>query len=161
MENLRSALDYAAATLFANYGSSRRRNPNIYFPYANEGTHQKTFRDEIVERSIPGLLACRPDIVDRIETYQWFGNAGNWLPVFAKLVNENKHSQLTPQVQKQYKVVEVNATIPAAETVTIDLTKLPFGTAPDEPVRAFAGAWEGLVFHGTHVRRVVDELSAL
>jgi hypothetical protein len=67
MENLRSALDYCAAALFAKYGHTTQKHPRIYFPYATHKDDRKNFLDKIVERSIPGLLHSRPDIVKRLE----------------------------------------------------------------------------------------------
>src|SRR6266513_308693 len=76
VENLRSALDYCARGLFEKYGKSTKANPKIYFPCAKRGDDRKKFRDEIVDHNIPGLLASRPDIVDHLESYQFFGNSG-------------------------------------------------------------------------------------
>ncbi len=173
MENLRSALDYCARGLFAKYGHSNKANPQIYFPYARPPDHKIKFRNEIVERSIPGVLASRPDIVDMLETYQYFGNTGNWLPLFMRITNENKHEELTPQVEKQYAAVAISGTIPAGGTVKIDLTNIPLGGGPDKPFHAVAGTWNGLEFTSTgvlvmphlehalrNVIRIVDELSA-
>lgn len=173
MENLRSVLDYCARGLFATYGHSNKTNQKIYFPYARPSDDKIKFRNEIVERSIPGLLASRPDIVDMLETYQYFGNTGNWLPLFMRITNENKHEQLTPQVEKQYTVVKISGTIPAGETLKIDLTNIPLGGGPDKPFHAIAGTWTGLEFTSTgvlvmpqlehalqNVIRIVDELSA-
>ena len=172
MENLRSALDYCARGLLAKYGHSKKTNPKIYFPYAGPSDDKIKFRNDIVERSIPGLLARRPDIVDMLETYQYFGNTGNWLPLFMRITNENKHEQLTPQVEKQYTAVAISATIPAEGRLTIDLTKIPLGGGPDKPFHAVAGTWTGLEFTSTgvlvmphlehalqNVIRIVDELS--
>ena len=95
MENLRSALDYCAFALFEKYGHSTKATPKINFPYTKLTDDRSKFRSEIVERSIPGLLTSRPDIVDKLESYQHFGNTGNWLPHFMDITNENKHEQLT------------------------------------------------------------------
>ena len=171
MENLRSVLDYCARGLFAKYGQSNKAHPKVYFPYAIPPNDKLRFRNEIVERSIPGLLETRPDIVDTLETYQYFGNS-NWLYLFMRISNENKHEQLTPQVEKQYKVVEISGTIPAGETLVIDLKNIQLGGGPDAPYDAVAGTWTGLEFTGTGVTvmfhlenalktvsRIVDELS--
>jgi hypothetical protein len=174
MENLRSALDYCAAGLFDKYGNAEKPNPKVYFPYAEGGESRQTFREKTVQRCIPGLLASRPDIVKRLEDYQYFGNTGNWLALLAKLTNENKHNRLTPQVEKQYTAVEITATIPPGKTIEIDLRKIPLGGGPDSPLRAVAGSWAGLEFATTrvvvmpllegavpNVRRVVEELASL
>lgn len=173
MENLRSALDYCARGLFEKYGHSIKANPRIYFPYARPSDDKSSFRNETVERSIPGLPASRPDIVDMLETYQYFGNTGNWLPLFMRITNENKHEQLTPQVEKQYSAVAISATIPPGATLEIDLKHIPLGGGPDKPFHAVAGTWTGLEFASTRVPvmplleyalqkiiRIVGELSA-
>jgi hypothetical protein len=174
VENLRSALDYCARGLFEKYAESKKANPKIYFPYAKRGDDRKRFRDDIVERCIPGLLASRPDIVDHLETYQFFGNSGNWLLILVDITNEHKHEQLTPQLAKEYKRVQITTTIPPAGTVTIDLKRIPLRAGSDEPVRAKAAGWSGFAFANTgvvvifflentlqNVGRVVRELSGL
>ena len=173
MENLRSALDYCARGLFTKYGQSSKANPDIYFPYVTPPNDRDKFRNEIVEGKIPGLLANRPDIVDMLATYQYYGNSGNWLHVFMRITNENKHEQLVPQVEKQRTVVMISGTVPTKGTVKIDLKKIPLGGGPDKPFDAVAGTWTGLEFKDTgvpvmlhleialqNVSRIVGELSA-
>jgi hypothetical protein len=103
MENLRSALDFAAHGLFDKYGSSTRSNPKIYFPYANLNQTKAQFQaSNRIEICIPGISASRPDIVAQLESYQHFSNADNrWLPLFMDLNNENKHERLTPQTREE------------------------------------------------------------
>jgi hypothetical protein len=166
-------LDYCASALFKKYGKSKRPNPRLYFPYAKRGEDRKKFREETVERCIPGLLAARPDIVDRLESYQHFGNSGNWLSVFAEITNENKHEELTPKERKQSKFLELKIQFSAGKT-EIDLKKIQLGNEAQKPVNAVIGTWTGLVFADTevmvmflletavpNVRRVVNELAML
>lgn len=174
MENLRSPLDYCAVALFDQYGHSTRADPKIYFPYAKLADDKSKFRSEIVERAIPGLCTSRPDIVDKLEAYQHFGNTGNWLPHFMEITNENKHTQLTPQFQKQGQAVVISATLPPGGTLDIDLSNIPLGGGPDKPFQAVAGLWTRLEFtpHGVpvllllevalkNVCNIVNELSSL
>jgi len=111
MENLRSALDYAATGLFAKYGKSKSASPRIYFPYALETQTVDEFRNtNRVETCIPGLGAVRPDIVAKLESYQAFANADNvWLPCFMDLNNENKHERLTPQTRRETKELRLTS----------------------------------------------------
>ena len=173
MENLRSALDYCAVALFNAYGRQQNRAPKIYFPYARRDGDKRKFR-ETVERCIPGLLASRPDIVDRLETYQHFGNTGDWLSTLAEITNENKHLRLTPQVVKQYTAVVISGTLPPGGNVEIDLKRIPLGGGLGSPFHAVAGVWMGLEFDGSgvlvmplleqavpQIRRVVEELAGL
>jgi hypothetical protein len=110
MENLRSALDYSAQGLFDKYGD-KSTTTNIYFPYAWAGLSAVDFKaKKIIGRKIPGLSNNRPDIVKVIEGYQAFSHPDNdWLPKFMDLNNENKHQQLTPQVRKEEKQLNISS----------------------------------------------------
>ena len=67
VENLRSALDFAAHGLFDRFGSSPKANPKIYFPYATAGQDRAAFeKGGRIETCIPGLTASRPDIVQSL-----------------------------------------------------------------------------------------------
>ena len=73
MENLRSALDYAAHGLFDKYGTSSKSNPRIYFPYAKDDQSESDFlSSNRIESCIPGISTSRPDIVDIISSFQHF-----------------------------------------------------------------------------------------
>lgn len=111
MENLRSALDFAARGLFQNYGSSTVSNPKIYFPYASLSQSKEEFqKSQRIDAHIPGLSTSRPDIATKIESYQHFAAPNNrWLPIFMDLNNENKHQQLTPQVRKEAKELRISS----------------------------------------------------
>jgi len=111
MENLRSALDFAAHGLFQNYGSSIASNQKIYFPYASLSQSKEEFqKSRRVDACIPGLSTSRPDIVKKIESYQHFAVPNNrWLPIFMDLNNKNKHQQLTPQVRKEAKELWISS----------------------------------------------------
>jgi hypothetical protein len=111
MENLRSALDFAAHGLFQNYGSSTSLNPKIYFPYASLSQSKEEFqKSRRIDVCIPGLSTSRPDIATKIESYQHFAAPNNrWLPLFMDLNNENKHQQLTPQVRKEAKELRISS----------------------------------------------------
>lgn len=110
MENLRSALDYCAHGLFDKYGDKNKKQ-NIYFPYAWPGLSGSDFKTKkIIDNKIPGLSCSRPDIVATIEGYQAFSSKGNdWLPKFMELNNENKHQNLTPQVRKETKQLNISS----------------------------------------------------
>ncbi len=109
MENLRSALDFAAHGIFQKYGSTTSSNPKIYFPYASSSQSKLDFQNSHrIDACIPGLSASRPDIVTKIESFQHFASPGNrWLPVFMDLNNENKHQHLTPQTRKEIKELRI------------------------------------------------------
>ena len=105
MENLRSALDYSARGLFDRYGSSTKKNPRIYFPYATESQDSAAFQaSNRIESSIPGLTSGNPKAVAKLLSFQHFaGSEWAWLPKFMRLNNDNKHQQLTPQTRTEYK----------------------------------------------------------
>jgi len=110
MENLRSSLDFTAHALFDKYGDRSSRK-NICFPYAWEGLDITKFRNKNrIEKCIPGLSSNRPDIVAKIEGYQYFSGKENaWLPKFMDLNNENKHQRLTPQKRRERKELRISS----------------------------------------------------
>lgn len=110
VENLRSALDFAARGLFEKYGSSPKPNPKIYFPYAATTQDRPTFeKSGRIEACIPGINASRADVVQALLEIQHFGSRGyKWLPDFMDLTNENKHERLTPQVRKESKELRIS-----------------------------------------------------
>jgi len=115
MENLRSALDFAAHSLFEKYGLSSKGFFNIYFPYATITQDLHAFqKDKKIEKCIPGIAANHPDIVSKIESMQHWNPDFTWLPDFMKLNNENKHQRLTPQIrteQQELRIISDNASI--------------------------------------------------
>jgi len=150
-ENLRSSLDYCAHALFVKHGRSDRSNPRIYFPYVPIGQNRDEFRRR-VRQCIPGLFESRPDIVDLLEEYQWFGTTGRWLPVLAEIANRNKHERLTPQVQRNYALVRITGTLKKGESVDIDLKRIRLGKqSPENAYDASAVTWTDLEFEGTGV----------
>ena len=109
-ENLRSALDFTAHGIFDQFGSSRKANQRVYFPYSTTGQTRSEFeKTGRIEQCIPGLTASRPDIVQLLLEMQHFGSRGyDWLPDFMALTNENKHQKLTPQVRHETKELRVS-----------------------------------------------------
>jgi hypothetical protein len=81
LENLRSALDFAATGVFEQHGSSSKAKPKIYFPYATADQTRAAFeRSRRIDECIPGLTAGRPDIVQLLLEMQHFGSKGYaWL----------------------------------------------------------------------------------
>ena len=135
LENLRSALDFAAHGLFEKYGSSPKASPNIYFPYAPLDRTRTDFeKSKRIEACIPGLAASRPDIVAALMDMQHFGSGGHrWLPEFMDLNNENKHEHLTPQTRREKKELRIGsggAVISMGEGARISMgpgTSISFG----------------------------------
>jgi hypothetical protein len=111
MENIRSALDYAANGIYQKYGSSTDAKPKIYFPYASLNQSKEEFqKSRRIDTCIPGLTSSRADIVMKLMSYQHFESPKNkWLPIFMELNNENKHQQLTPQIRKEMKELRISS----------------------------------------------------
>ena len=98
LDNLRSALDYAARELRERYSPSSGSKGRVYFPIAAKGSD---FRS-LVGKNIPGLLKKLPDLLPVLESFQQFFSPSNsWLPDLATLSNENKHERLTPQTRTE------------------------------------------------------------
>jgi hypothetical protein len=126
IENLRSALDFAARGLYTKYGSSPKADPKIYFPYAATNQDRATFeKSGRIEACIPGINAAKPDVVQALLEMQHFGSHGfTWLPDFMDLTNENKHERLTPQVRKESKELRISgggASIAIGEGASISI----------------------------------------
>ena len=85
--------------------------PDIYFPYASKAQSEQTFRaSSRIDRCIPGLSVSRPDVYERIISYQHFVSPENeWLPVFMDLCTENKHQRLSPQTRSERKELRISS----------------------------------------------------
>ena len=135
LENLRSALDFAARGVFELHGSSTQAKRNIYFPYARLDQNRTDFeKSKRIETCIPGLTRSRPDIVDAFMEMQHFGaRAYPWLPEFMDLNNENKHERLTPQTRRETKELRISSggtSISMGEGTSISMgpgTSISFG----------------------------------
>ncbi len=172
LEHMRSALDYCATAIYKKHGKGKPSH-RPYFPYAITTNSEIDFRTEVMERALPGVAAARPDIVDILAGYQHFGNTGNWMPMFMELANEHKHREFTPQAQKKYKLVTLDATIPPGQSVEIDLKNIKLGENPDKGYRAQAyelttyefittGTVAFMFFEGAlhNIRNIVNQLAA-
>lgn len=159
MENLRSALDYAARGLFDRYGNSTKKNPRIYFPYATDSQDLAAFRSSNrIEMSIPGLTVGSPSAAAKLLSFQHFsGPEWAWLPKFMRLNNDNKHQQLTPQTRTEYKERRLSsggASISLGPGTSISMgpgTSIQIGDmfipggqdfGPGQPARAIGGKQE-------------------
>lgn len=80
MENLRSALDFAARGLFDKYGSSTKSKPKIYFPYATlsqtQSEFQKSNQIETAFRASPRRVLTLSQSSSRISTIRMQKIAG-------------------------------------------------------------------------------------
>lgn len=96
LENLRSVLDYLAKEINERYCTRRTK---AYFPTSCEDP--QAFRRHI-HRYFPGLETTPKGLHEKLESYQpYTTNAPKSLPLFATLVNENKHDRLSPQTRTE------------------------------------------------------------
>jgi hypothetical protein len=92
--------------------------------------------------------------------------------MFMELANEHKHREFTPQAQKKYTMVEIEATIPPGQSIEINLSHIKLGQSADSAYRARAfevTTYEfittGTIAYGffdgalRNVRRIVADLS--
>ncbi len=96
LENLRSVLDYLAKEIHERYCSKKTK---AYFPTSCNDCRAFTSH---MRRYFPSLEVVRKDVYDKLESYQQYvPNAPKSLPLFATLVNENKHDRLSPQTRTE------------------------------------------------------------
>ena len=96
LENLRSVLDYLGSEINEKHCGKRTK---AYFPTSCK--NREAFRRHI-DRYFPGLETVQKNVFDRLESYQPYApDAPQSLPLFATLVNENKHDRLSPQTRTE------------------------------------------------------------
>jgi len=109
LENLRSALDYCAREVEERCVPTQPPAGRVYFPIAKRGSAKQDFRS-LIGSNLPGLLQARSDVVDLLAAFQEFSSQDNdWLPDLATLCNENKHEQLTPQVRRESRQLQIES----------------------------------------------------
>lgn len=101
LENCRSPLDYVANYIFDSYckmeySPHELKKFNVYYPIA----HSDYSYNNYINKNYRGLNAKRPDIVSIIRDSQSFGK-DDWLKFLPKLINTNKHRNLTKQERKE------------------------------------------------------------
>lgn len=102
LNDIESALDYISYEIFNNYCLKNIVDPakieslrkQVNFPlYDNKDWFNKK-----MEKVFLGLRSERPDIIEILEKCQPFITGRDyWLPVFNRLVNNNKHRELEKQ----------------------------------------------------------------
>lgn len=106
LSDIESALDYMAFFIFNKYCAKHiddqdkleRRRKKVNFPlYDSEG-----WFDKKINEMFPQLISERPDIIEVFKNQQPFVKGKeSWLPIFNKLVNNNKHRELEKQKRDQ------------------------------------------------------------
>ncbi|QSF42651.1 hypothetical protein [Paenibacillus tianjinensis] len=101
LNNIESALDYIAFEVFNKYCLMTITDPAkiesakraVNFPL-----HKETEFTRKIDKVFPDLRTNNPDIIDVFEKCQPYNHPGEyWLPLFNKLVNNNKHRELEKQ----------------------------------------------------------------
>lgn len=102
-ENLRSPLDYAATDICDKIlGLSKSHK--TYFPVSCKTNSEFTGH---MNRNFPGLGISNPlyIILEQLQPYNSIGKQS--LPRLSKLVNQNKHNQLSPQTRSETKSLTI------------------------------------------------------
>lgn len=172
LEDLRSILDYTAHGLADKHGAYPKNLKTLQFPYSPPLEGQEWFEKE-VERRLPGLMAKRPDIVDKLASYQHFNNRFgdfiSWLPMLMELTNEKKHRELSAHHFKTMLLQEYEVSIPPNATIEI-----PWPLVNDGPGKLTTTQQKLLMFKHqnvavvmflrcavSQVERITNELSTL
>lgn len=96
LESLRSSLEYFAQDI---WGSYTKKQNKIYFPYGiTEGDFLKNQR-----KNLPAVDTQAPECFALIRSIQQFECGDSWLVDLCKLVNINKHKQLSVQKRRNSK----------------------------------------------------------
>lgn len=104
LENLRSPLDYIAREVCEKILAKTKAHIT-YFPISCENS--KAFI-AYMNKYFPGLDVANKQLYTVLEEIQTYNHSGcQALPKLSKLVNENKHNQLSPQTQTERKGLEI------------------------------------------------------
>ena len=104
LENLRSCLDYIASEIAENILSIQKSH-KPYYPVACQDATQ--FRKH-VDKNLPGLETVHPTLFSKLEALQpWNQEGCRALPKLSKLVNDNKHDQLSAQTRTESKGLRI------------------------------------------------------
>ncbi|MFH7833881.1 hypothetical protein [Bacillus luti] len=111
LENCRSPLDYVANYIFDSYcrmeyTPNELKKFNVYYPIAHSHSSYKNY----INGKYRSLDTKRPDIVNVMRNSQSFGK-DDWLKFLPKLINTNKHRNLTKQERKETGVHIHNMTL--------------------------------------------------
>ncbi|PFR91298.1 hypothetical protein [Priestia megaterium] len=104
LENINSALDYAAFVVFNNYcvpyvtSNIEDHERQVYFP----SKHSSKKFNQYIKNVFPELENQNSEIVDIFKAQQPFINDSSWFTDLKKLANTNKHKFLTKQVREQH-----------------------------------------------------------
>ena len=105
VSHLRSILDYLAHDIRDTYCPTADSTANLYFPIRND----KVNFDQYINGAYPGLPTNHITLYNYLESLQAYnGNDNEWLTLFNKLNNENKHEKLVEQKRTETRSVKVS-----------------------------------------------------
>jgi hypothetical protein len=93
LESLRSSLEYFAQDIWESYTKKQNK---IYFPY---GATEENFLNN-QRKNLPAVDTQAPECFALIRSIQQFECGDSWLVDLCKLVNINKHKQLSAQTRR-------------------------------------------------------------
>jgi hypothetical protein len=120
-ENLRSVLDYLAQDIREKFCPPLRSSDRLYFPVLPDRVQ---FESQ-VERWYPGLRTAVSGLWGYLESVQPYHPGREWLGLFNRLNNENKHGDLVHQTRTEAK--QVRATSSGGAQVSWDPGSVKFG----------------------------------
>lgn len=97
LENARSILDYCAHDIADVAGI---KNNIIYFPIVGKSSNSNSFQGNI-GRNLPKLDSLNKNLFNYLESIQPYNSKYNWVADFVEVINNTKHSQLTPQTKTE------------------------------------------------------------
>lgn len=120
-ENLRSALDYLAHTIKETHCQSASGNARFYFPIL---PNARSFSSKM-SNWYPGLDTSATMLYQYLESIQPYQRGYNWLGMFNKINNENKHGNLVEQTR--HEKVRITASSCKGGQVSWDPSNVRFG----------------------------------
>ncbi len=120
-ESLRSSLDYVAHDIREKHCPSAKPNDRFYFPILPDAASFK----KKVATWFPGLQANDPRVWNALESIQPYQTGFDWLGLFNRLNNENKHGDLVEQTRTE--THRVNVTMQDGGSVSWDPAGVKFG----------------------------------
>ena len=103
-DNLRSILDYLAHDIRETHCPTADSKTRFYFPILGG----KSDFDSQVKRWYPGLETKVPDLWSYLESIQPYHEEYQWLGIFNRVNNENKHGNLVAQTRTETEQVRVS-----------------------------------------------------
>jgi len=104
-ENMRSVLDYLAHDIHECYCQKGSSGARFYFPILPD---KKSF-DSKLNQWFPGLRQAASNVVSALEVIQPFQSGQEWLGLFNRLNNENKHGDLVEQTRVERQETRVTS----------------------------------------------------